>query len=217
VPAGTLVTGSVDLALHGRILNIGNHPHGGGEIALIVDLHQGMSGPDESRIMFNGDLYWNMGAPGMPITYTGFENFGSIQPHIITGNPVLDFSYSTSVPFQGFVGDEISVEYRLRALSSITTRVNFTNTGTFGISFGDLPVSAEVVPSVTPPEDPPVLSIVVADAAAQLSWEGGPGIKLQQSPTLVPSSWIDVVGSESESAMEVPVGDGREFFRLLIP
>lgn len=217
VPVGTLVTGSVDLALHGRIQNLGNNSYGGGEISLIVDLHQGMAGPDEMRQLFDGAVWWNMNPSGSPpSSHHGFENYGSIHEDIATGDPVLFFSWSKSVAFQGFVGDEISLQFQLRALSAGTTRVNFSNTGTFAISFDNPAVAAEVVPSVTPSEDP-TLSIMVEDDTARLAWDGGPGIKLQRSSTLVSPSWSDVEGSEGLSAMDMPLGNGRGFFRLVIP
>lgn len=48
-----------------------------------------------------------------------------------------------------------------------------------------------------------------------LSWNGAPGLKLQRSTTLTKPIWTDVPNSEGQSSMEVPIGSGKEFFRLV--
>ena len=48
-----------------------------------------------------------------------------------------------------------------------------------------------------------------------LSWNGAPGLKLQRTTTLSNPVWTDVPSSGGQSSMEMPVGSGNEFFRLM--
>jgi hypothetical protein len=50
-----------------------------------------------------------------------------------------------------------------------------------------------------------------------LTWDGGPGIRLQRTTSLTPATWTDVNGSEGLSTLEVPLGGLSEFFRLVKP
>ena len=50
-----------------------------------------------------------------------------------------------------------------------------------------------------------------------LSWNGGPGIKLQKTTTLTNPNWQDVDGSDGVSSINVPMSGGSEFFRLVKP
>jgi len=216
VPQDTLVEGRINIHLHGRIQNVGNSPFGGGEIALLVDLRQRKVGPDAQVNVFTGDYYWNMGNSGIPTFHEGFENFGVVHTDVITGDPFMDFSYSTTVLFQGFVGDQFTVQYRLHALSGGTTRVNFSDTGTFDVSFENPEVLAVAVP---PPEAPALGSIVAVPNGDKLvlSWEGGPDIRLQESSQLSDPTWSDLGGSVGLSTMELDWNGGSRFFRLLQP
>lgn len=216
LPDDTQVTGQVSIRLHGRIQNIGNNSYGGGEISLNVDLRQEKTGPDETRNLFSGAHWWNMGSSGIPSSNTGFANYGSITTDIITGDPVLFFSYTTSISFTGLVGDRISVQYRLRALSAGTTRVNFSNTGDFEITFADPQVRADVIPAVTTPDER-LLTATSSGGQVHLSWEGGPGIIVQRSPSLSSPAWTEVAGSEGLSEFDLPIVGTHEFFRLVIP
>ena len=61
--------------------------------------------------------------------------------------------------------------------------------------------------------DPPTLS----GSNLLLSWTGGPGVKLQQTPSLANANWQDVPGSEGLSQMTLPRTDPAAFFRLMKP
>ena len=51
----------------------------------------------------------------------------------------------------------------------------------------------------------------------QLSWNGGPGIKLQKTSTLLDPAWQDVPGTDGSSAVRLPLTDQAAYFRLIKP
>ena len=51
---------------------------------------------------------------------------------------------------------------------------------------------------------------------ADLTWAGGPNIRLQSSTNLA-GPWLDVPGSQGQNAATVPVGPAQTFFRLIGP
>jgi isoquinoline 1-oxidoreductase len=51
----------------------------------------------------------------------------------------------------------------------------------------------------------------------QLSWNGGPGIKLQKTTSFAPADWQDVPGTEGVNSIELPASDACSFFRLIKP
>jgi len=61
--------------------------------------------------------------------------------------------------------------------------------------------------------NPPVLS----GNTLTLSWNGGPGIKLQETTSLTTPNWADVPGSEGVSQITLPNTDAVAFFRLIQP
>ena len=64
------------------------------------------------------------------------------------------------------------------------------------------------------------LSIRLTDSVASavsLTWDGGPGIKLQKSPALIPANWQDVPDSEGMNAITLPLNSGTAFFRSIRP
>ena len=50
-----------------------------------------------------------------------------------------------------------------------------------------------------------------------LSWNGGPGIRLQKTASLGDSLWQDVPGTEAQSTFILPLVDGNSFFRVIKP
>ncbi|MBW1900496.1 MAG: hypothetical protein JRJ20_02560, partial [Deltaproteobacteria bacterium] len=140
---GTFVQGSVNISLHGIIINVGNKDYGTGAIDLSVNFRD----PDESRNLFTGSL--SMTKNGLD--YVGFSNFGSVQPGTGTGNPFLSFDFDTSETFEGYVGDSFSVEYTLQANTGACYRSSFSDTGSFSISFEGNDAIARVVPPAVVP------------------------------------------------------------------
>jgi isoquinoline 1-oxidoreductase len=51
----------------------------------------------------------------------------------------------------------------------------------------------------------------------RLSWNGGPGIKLQKTTTLTNPVWEDVLGTEGQSGASLPATDAAAYFRLIKP
>jgi hypothetical protein len=52
-------------------------------------------------------------------------------------------------------------------------------------------------------------------ARLSLAWNGGPGITLQRTDSLTASDWKDVEGTTGLSSVELPIGAGNAFFRLV--
>ena len=50
-----------------------------------------------------------------------------------------------------------------------------------------------------------------------IRWNGAPGVRLQSTSMLTNATWNDVPASVGQSAIELPLGNGSEFFRLLKP
>lgn len=66
---------------------------------------------------------------------------------------------------------------------------------------------------------PPLWLNVPVPSAGRLTirWNGGPGIKLQQTPSLKNPDWQEVPGSDGASLLELPCAARAVFFRLVKP
>ena len=62
-----------------------------------------------------------------------------------------------------------------------------------------------------------ITSAVLSQRTLTLSWNGGPGIRLQKTTTLTNPDWQDVDGSEGQSSVNLPMSDSSAFFRLVKP
>ena len=60
----------------------------------------------------------------------------------------------------------------------------------------------------------PTLSILRNGNDLQLTWRGGPGIRLQRSTTLTPSAWQDVPGTTGASSFTESLSANASFYRL---
>jgi sugar lactone lactonase YvrE len=60
-------------------------------------------------------------------------------------------------------------------------------------------------------------SPILNGSVLTLSWNGGPGIKLQKTTNLANPDWQDVPGSEGVSQIELPCAEAAAFFRLVKP
>jgi len=60
-------------------------------------------------------------------------------------------------------------------------------------------------------------SIVRSGEGIVLSWNDLPGLKLQSTPSLTNPDWTDVPGSVGTNQMQLPLGGGHQFFRLVQP
>ena len=58
------------------------------------------------------------------------------------------------------------------------------------------------------------LTATLSGNSLNLTWSGGPGIKLQQSPTISPANWTDVAGTLGASSASMPTTAAGAFFRL---
>ena len=58
---------------------------------------------------------------------------------------------------------------------------------------------------------------VLSGGVAVLTWEGGPGIKLQKTLNLTAPNWQDVPNTDSQSVAVLPPTDTAAFFRLIQP
>jgi hypothetical protein len=58
---------------------------------------------------------------------------------------------------------------------------------------------------------------VLSGNTLTLSWNGGPGIKLQKTTTLTNPNWLDVAGSDGVSQIDVLCAGSAGFFRLVKP
>ena len=60
----------------------------------------------------------------------------------------------------------------------------------------------------------PPLSIARNGNALQLTWRGGPGIRLQKSTTLTASAWQDLPGTTGANSFTESLGNNASFYRL---
>lgn len=58
---------------------------------------------------------------------------------------------------------------------------------------------------------------VSGGTALQFDWRGQPGARLQWTSDVVNGLWEDVPGSTGLSSIFVPIGTGKEFYRLILP
>ena len=63
----------------------------------------------------------------------------------------------------------------------------------------------------------PVIKTSRAGGMLFLIWGDATGFILQRTASLADPDWSDVPGSENQSGIELPVGNGSEFFRLVRP
>jgi len=56
---------------------------------------------------------------------------------------------------------------------------------------------------------------VLSGGVAVLTWEGGPGIKLQKTTSLTTPNWQDVPNTAGQSLAALPLSDAAAFFRLI--
>jgi hypothetical protein len=61
------------------------------------------------------------------------------------------------------------------------------------------------------------ISIARAGGQLVLNWDADPGMRLQQAPSLMNPIWSDIPGSDGQSTVQLPIGSGNMFFRLLSP
>jgi len=66
-------------------------------------------------------------------------------------------------------------------------------------------------------ELPHIDSVSRSGSQLVLRWRGAPGMKLQRTDSLISRDWTDVLGSEGQSEVHLPLGSGPEFFRLVSP
>jgi hypothetical protein len=64
---------------------------------------------------------------------------------------------------------------------------------------------------------PPIRSITCSSNRIVLRWDCAAGLKLQRNPSLTNPDWNDVPNSERQSSIELPIGSGSQFFRLVRP
>jgi nicotinate dehydrogenase subunit B len=51
----------------------------------------------------------------------------------------------------------------------------------------------------------------------RVSWNGGPGIKLQKCAHMPPTGWQDVAGTEGQTSITLPLSDQSAYFRVIKP
>lgn len=87
-------------------------------------------------------------------TSVNVNDFGVLNPvpqtHIATGNSYINVDSMDSYLIQAILGEEISVEAILQAVSGTTMRASFENTATFNLSPITTGVSLNVVPLPEP-------------------------------------------------------------------
>ena len=66
-------------------------------------------------------------------------------------------------------------------------------------------------------ELPRIDSVSRSGSQLVLRWRGAPGMKLQRTDSLMNHDWTDVFGSEGQSQIDLPLGSGPDFFRLVNP
>jgi len=141
---GTLIDIRLDYGLTGRFVNIGNHSSSRGSIAygLVIG-----SETELNIRALNGFLTFGPGTINL-------NDFGLLDPipqiNIATGNPFVDIDFSDSFAFQAIVGQDISVQAILQAVSGTTMRVSFGNTASFNL----VPITAGVEVNVLPIPEP---------------------------------------------------------------
>ena len=139
LPDGTLIDAEVDVSLTGRIVNVGNNDFGAGSVSFGLGFLR-ETGPQSGPI-FDGTLTYQDG------DVTQNDGFGPQIPQvdIITGNSFIDFVFVESFPVQVEVGEQVSAEIVLHAVSGGTHDVNFSDTASFEIAPITSGVTIEVV------------------------------------------------------------------------
>jgi hypothetical protein len=141
---GTLVDLQLTYQLTGRLVNVGNGASSAGSIAYNIQLG---TENGSGAVLLDGFLAFG---PGQVTANT----FGPLNPNppvnIITGNPYVDVNFADSAIFQAQVGEMISIEGVLQAVSGGTMRSSFLNTASFEIVALTPDVSVAVVPVPEP-------------------------------------------------------------------
>jgi hypothetical protein len=61
------------------------------------------------------------------------------------------------------------------------------------------------------------LGAVRSDGNLNFTWSGGAGVRLQKATTLSSPNWVDVPGTEGNSAASEAIGNGNAYYRLFRP
>ena len=140
--------------------------------------------------------------------------------YYVNGNPVLSSSASLDGRYSLYSdadagpdlllfneGDSAGVYTHLLYLSSF--------------AFTDRAMTATEIQNLGRPKDLgifvqtlPKLRIGRDRDQVRLDWPGGPGIRLQASPSLVPTNWADTPGTTAASNDAEALGNGPRFYRL---
>jgi hypothetical protein len=58
------------------------------------------------------------------------------------------------------------------------------------------------------------INFTVSGSMINLSWNGGPNLKLQKTANLNPPAWVDVPGTLGASSISLPITNSTGFFKL---
>lgn len=186
--------------------------------AVGTDLH--VFNPNTDSVYLNGvdttnslgnysfDAWTN--APTGPTWTNAIANF------LMQNNPLGSEIYTITVPIPAGYPVDVSYQYSINGTANEAT--NFQNhvrtirsTGnytmprdTFGsmvqeTSFGNLAAGPKTGGNVP------------------ITWLGRPGVHLQTRASLTAGTWLDVSGTDAQSATNYPAGSGASYFRLINP
>jgi hypothetical protein len=91
-------------------------------------------------------------------------------------------------------------------------RLRFAHAGTDSWYWGVDNVGLYSLPAAGPLR---IQSIVRNGPNVVISWNGGPGIELQKSTSLINPNWQDVPGTLGASSATEPIGSGEAYYRLI--
>ncbi|MBI2948894.1 MAG: xanthine dehydrogenase family protein molybdopterin-binding subunit [Verrucomicrobia bacterium] len=86
-----------------------------------------------------------------------------------------------------------------------------------GVRLNRLPMTSERVLAALRSRAPTLNAPERSGDQLRLTWNGGPGVKLQKSASLNNPVWQDVPDTDGRSSVSLPLADGAAYFRLVKP
>jgi subtilisin-like proprotein convertase family protein len=165
-----------------------------------VDLSVFLQGPRGENVLLMSDSGEDSGAYNLTITFDD-EAWAMLQDDIYSG------TYSPRDPLSVFNGLDPNGTWRLFVDNASWLQAEIACGWQLTLLVADPAANSR----------PSINSIVCAGDHVSLQWDGVPGRRLQRSSSLTNPDWTDVPDSEGQSAIQLPLGGGNQFFRLTGP
>ena len=140
----------------------------------------------------------------------------------LTNAPGVNHIYSQTYLLPRGTSRKLTYKYGVDAYPTVASADNEAGFGTNHVRFiralGTYTMPLDIFGA--PVTEPEIGTLNIGRPIAGrvlLSWSGWPGIRMQTSPSVAPSAWTDVAGTDGLSSTNYPVGKVPTYFRVIKP